>query len=386
MKFKRTIPLFVMFALLLASCAKPDVVAIPVTQGPTLAPPTTAPVAINAPKISSPSLVSIRMMDEKNGWGIDDTHVVRTDDGGTTWYNVTPQGATQLGYSATYDFLDELHGWVLISDPSNPLVGTLYRTADGGVSWKTSTVNFTSHNILFIDQKNGWAMADLGAGAGSMGIAVYQTTDGGDTWTQTYTNDPNQTGAGDSLPLGGIKDGMSILDMKTAWIGGVTYSPGTIYLYQTKDAGHTWALSPVPVPNGYEQAEAETIGPQVISPTLIYLPLHLTNQYGVMLAVYVSRDGGQSWIQTPTLIPQGGTLDFVSDKTGFIWNGTTFYVTNDGAQTWSTVTPDVAFGENFADMDFVSATTGFVLTNDVTGTRTLYKTTDGGATWNVLGK
>ena len=79
-------------------------------------------------------------------------------------------------------------------------------------------------------------------------------------------------------------------------------------------------------------------------------------------------------------------MDFVSELDGFIWNGTDFYVTHDGAKTWTTITPDVAFGDNFSGMDFVSSTTGFVLTNDASDVRGLYKTTDGGATWNILGK
>jgi len=37
-------------------------------------------------------------------------------------------------------------------------------------------------------------------------------------------------------------------------------------------------------------------------------------------------------------------------------------------------------------MDFITTTTGFVLTNNVAGTRTLYKTVDGGATWTVISK
>jgi photosystem II stability/assembly factor-like uncharacterized protein len=37
-------------------------------------------------------------------------------------------------------------------------------------------------------------------------------------------------------------------------------------------------------------------------------------------------------------------------------------------------------------MDFVSPTVGFVITDDASGSRNLYNTTDGGATWNILGK
>jgi photosystem II stability/assembly factor-like uncharacterized protein len=105
-----------------------------------------------------------------------------------------------------------------------------------------------------------------------------------------------------------------------------------------------------------------------------------------MLAVYVSRDGGTSWLVTPNMIPQGGAMDFVSTQDGFVWNGTNFYVTHDGAQTWTTVSPDVAFGDGFSGMDFVTPNIGFVLTGDASGAHGLYKTNNGGSTWDVLQK
>ncbi len=386
---------FLFLLSFLAACGTPNQVPIPVTQGPTLAPETSVasaapasatPAGINAPIVTSPGLAYLHMIDEQNGWGITDTKVVRTDDGGVTWYDATPPNPPPLGYSARAEFLDEMHGWVLVADTSNPNAGTLYRTSSGGASWTPLSVPFGSGELHFIDQNNGWAMADLGAGAGSMGIAIFQTTDGGQTWTQTYTNDPNQTGAGDSLPLSGIKNGMTVTDMKNAWIGGVTYASAIVYLYQTSDAGHTWNLESAPIPAGYEQAQPVNHGPQFVAPNDAYLPVTMQNQYGDMLFIYVSHDGGANWALTSTLIPQGGSMDFVSVNDGFVWNATAFYVTHDGAKTWTVVTPDVAFGENFAGMDFISPTTGFVLTNDATSRRTLYKTTDGGATWNVLGK
>jgi photosystem II stability/assembly factor-like uncharacterized protein len=229
-------------------------------------------------------------------------------------------------------------------------------------------------------------MASLGAGAGSMGVAVFQTDDGGATWIQSYTNDPNQPGAGDSLPLGGLKDGLTPMSPQKAWIGGVIYSPGTLYLYETSDGGHSWHKSPVAAPQGYEQAELETTGPIFTSPTVAYLPVHISSQNGVVLAIYASADGGATWLLSPSLVPQGGAIDFVSERAGFAWNGTNFYLTTDGAASWQPITPDVSFGDSFAGMDFVTTQVGFVVTDDGTGNRHLYKTTDGAASWNMLGR
>ncbi len=372
-------------AFILASCT-PELIPKPVTPGPTLPPPTVTPVAINAPVVTSPGLAKLDMLDAMDGWGISDTAILRTTNGGASWYDLSPANAGKLGYFVASAFLDTQHAWILVPDQSDMLKGTLLRTSDGGATWSNVPVPFGGGDMHFLDAKHGWMMASLGAGAGSMGVAIYQTSDGGATWNQTYTNDPNVQGAGSSLPLGGLKDGLTPVNMQVAWVGGVTYAPGVIYLYQTQVGGANWTQVSIPVPTGYEQAQMETRGPLFATTSTAYLPVSISSQNGVVMAVYVSHDGGKSWARTPTLIPQGGQMNFVSDKDGFVWNGTSFYVTHDAAQTWTTVNPDVAFAESFAGMDFVSTTVGFVITSDASNNHALYKTTDGGKTWNVLGK
>lgn len=371
--------------LVLTACS-PELIPIPITPASpqVLSSPTAS--SLSAPIVNEPNLVTIHMVDQKNGWGINDAAVLRTIDGGSTWHDVTPSGERAFGYAVNSDFLDVRHGWVLVPDANNMLAGSLYQTSDGGMNWAKSSVPFGGGDLRFLDVKQGWMMASLGAGAGSMGVGVFQTTDGGSTWSQKYTNDPNQPGAGNSLPLGGMKDGIAATDMKDAWIGGITYTPGVLYLYETHDGGRTWSQSPVKTPTGYEQAELETTGPVFANPTLAYLPVHLSSQNGVMLAVYISRDGGASWLLTPTLIPMGASIDVVSETVAVAWNGTDFYVTTDGAQTWTTTAPDIRFSDSFSGLDFISALVGYVLTNNGAGVSGLYMTSDGGATWNLLSR
>jgi photosystem II stability/assembly factor-like uncharacterized protein len=65
-----------------------------------------------------------------------------------------------------------------------------------------------------------------------------------------------------------------------------------------------------------------------------------------------------------------------------MYNGEQFYITSDAANTWSTVSPDIVFGESFANMEFANISTGWVITFDAAANhRSLYKTTDGGTTW-----
>jgi photosystem II stability/assembly factor-like uncharacterized protein len=89
---------------------------------------------------------------------------------------------------------------------------------------------------------------DLGVGAGSMAVAIFQTEDGGITWTEVYTNDPNHPNAENSLPLGGLKNNLVATDLINAWVSGVIYAPNVIYLYKTQNGGQTWTLQQIPSP------------------------------------------------------------------------------------------------------------------------------------------
>jgi photosystem II stability/assembly factor-like uncharacterized protein len=272
----------------------------------------------------------------------------------------------------------------MVTDWSDPVgSGLLYRTSDGGLTWTVYPVPFGSGDLIFTDENNGWMMAALGIAAGSMGVAIYQTDDGGATWAQTYTNDPNMENASDSLPLGGIKSNLTPLDTDTAWVGGVIYAPETFYLYKTRDSGRTWAVQTLPAAPGMENTEVLIdSGPIFTTQDDAILPIRFTGET-YRTGFYTTHDGGLNW-EFLTFMPGAGTVDFVSPSEGFFWTGEQFFVTDDGAQTWTTINSDVLFGEAFAGMDFVSTRTGWVWTYDETGQYGLYKTTDGGATWVSL--
>jgi photosystem II stability/assembly factor-like uncharacterized protein len=346
-------------------------------------PDTPSPAQINAPLADTPALTSVHFANGLDGWGVTETQIVRTNDGGITWYNVTPPGVIQAGYSVAVTFLDNLHVWLQAPDYNNfPAKGTLYRTSDGGLTWASSETPFSGADISFLDPQNGWALADLGVGAGSNAVAVFQTTDGGSTWAKRYTNDPNLPGAGDSLPLGGLKAGLAPVSMQTAFVYGVTYSSGTPYLYRTDDGGANWVLVSLPLPPGAENAELGIDRDQLqfLSPADGFLAMRVTGG-DYQLAVYVTSDGGRTWSLTPTLIPKGGSADFLSAREVVIYNGEQFYVTRDAAATWTIVPPDVKFGDIFAGMDFTDTSSGWVLTLTQNNQRTLYRSGDGGLTW-----
>jgi len=351
-----------------------------------LADDTPVPPTIAAPIVSSPDITFLHMLTELDGWAITENAILRTTDGGSTWYNVSPQGVTDFGYGTANTFLNASQAWVMVVDWSDPAVsrsGLLYRTNDGGLTWTVYSVPFGGGDLTFIDDENGWMMASLGVAAGSMGVAIYQTDDGGATWAQTYTNDPNLANASDSLPLGGIKSNLTPLDTDTAWVGGVVYAPETFYLYKTSDRGQTWAAQTLPAAPGMENTEVLIDSGLIFTSTNdAILPIRFTGET-YRTGFYATHNGGVNW-EFVTFLPGAGSVDFVSPSDGFCWSGEILFVTANGGQTWTNINSDILFGESFAGMDFVNTRTGWVWTYDQTGQYGLYKTTDGGATWVAL--
>jgi len=85
------------------------------------------------------------MVDAANGWAIGDAYVLRTYDGGASWYNVTAPGVTSVRSAF---FQSSIWGWVLTPD-------SIYRTADGGASWTQHNVPFSGGYIQFLDTFDG---------------------------------------------------------------------------------------------------------------------------------------------------------------------------------------------------------------------------------------
>ena len=345
---------------------------------------TPLPAVVEAPIIEAPSIVNIEMLDEVYGWAITEEHIIRTNDGGVTWYNVTPGNLADAGYLVHTSFLDADTAWVQFPDMNKyPNGGKLYRTIDGGLTWETFTTPFSGGSLHFVDANNGWMMADLGVGAGSMAVSIFQTSDGGKTWNRTYTNDPNLAEASDTLPLGGIKNLILPLDAETAWVGGVVYAPGQTYLFRSDDGGKTWFNINLVLPENTAESELSLQDMVFISPKNGLLALRITSETPQTI-VYITEDGGNTWVQSPAAFEGYGILETPSASEMIFYTADQFYVTKDAGETIQQISPEIKFGDSIIDMSFANSQTGWVITASPSNERTLYKTTDGGTTWTPL--
>jgi photosystem II stability/assembly factor-like uncharacterized protein len=347
-----------------------------ITPLPATATPTVLPLTVAA----SPAIQVLDMLDANNGWALTDTGVVRSMDGGATWYEVTPAGLN--GAPASPFFLDAATGWLVVG-AGDPTSGMLYHTTDGGITWASTTVPFGGGSLHFIDPMNGWDLVGLSAGMSHEAVAIFRTSDGGESWSKVFTDDPGASGSSDSLPLVGDKNGITALDANHAWVTGAEPMNDLIYVYATQDGGSTWTLQNLAMPAGYSGAMTGPSQPVFFSASEAVLPVQLfANTTGTDF--YISHDGGQTWAAS-TPIAQGGFLAVASATVFFVWDGgATLNVSQDAGASWSTLTPDITIKDDMVSMQFINASTGWVLTSDANNHRMLRKTVDGGAHWTVL--
>ncbi len=106
-------------------------------------------------------------------------NVYVTHDSGTTWNSTN----SVQGVAETLTFTDIQHGWLASSNTT-----TIETTADGGQHWNRLAGTFpagirTINTLNFVSTTTGWAIGSSTAST----TALFQTHDGGKTWTQVNT-------------------------------------------------------------------------------------------------------------------------------------------------------------------------------------------------------
>lgn len=361
------------------------------TSTSTVVPSSTSTEAVSTTlqAFMDPVIYNLTMFTASEGWAVtqDGNYLLKTLDGGQSWLDATPaelyplpSGITSLWIQPF--FLDAETAWFSASST----LGVLFHTQDGGITWSQTALPFERARYFFLDLNLGYALVDLGAGAGSHYVAIQRTEDGGGTWTEVFTHEPGES---KSLREGGSKGGITFLDVNRGWIGGTIPMTDHFYLYFTTDGGATWALeTDISLPTAYAGSFLEVWQPFFVTSTSGYLPVRaLAPDDSTYLLIYRSDDSGETWT-FQNAVQEGRSVDFYSPDEGYITASTQIYKTTDGGLTWSSVgTAGISPGEFILSLDFVDEMHGWITGTPDESTREplkLYRTVDGGENWTQL--
>ena len=338
-----------------------------------------------------------------------------TTDGARSWIDVSPVGTNQRNFGGprTTSFLDVNHAWLAIPDgpiPSQPNPVPLatqvvvYATADGGQTWRYGppvSVNLINAHfrLSFVDALKGWLVGDSGPygiqrnGVDSTVIVprvrdIYTTKDGGLHWTHLVNaNEADGTTLGTLAPDCSMT-ALTFVNLQHGWLVWDCTSRLTLptsgpqspdFVATTQDGGRTWESVALP-------------GLPSNGPCRGYPPVFVKSQgeltvfcFGVapvFAAIYTTEDTGRTW--TLRRMPFSGIPDFVDARTAWVTAGTSLELTTNGGQDWVLVKQ---FGSaKRISEKFLDAKNGFVWTiRCYPSPTTLWKTTDGGQTWSMIG-
>ena len=244
------------------------------------------------------------------------------------------------GFSLTGTYPDDIHAvdsnvvWITgaAGDGSGVGVQEFSRTIDGGNSWAagvvTTDTNYRFSNIQAFNADLAWATMYLNVAAQEG--RIYRTTDGGNTWTPV---DPNNIFVITNLSFPNFSyfwsasEGVSVGDP----------AGGYYEIYRTADSGTSWT--------------------RVASASI---PASISGEYGL--------------------------VDCYSVVDSTIWWGTNkgrMFKSTDLGLTWTVSTVVNADGVN--KVAFRDQNIGLCIKyNSISQVYTLYRSTDGGATWNAV--
>ncbi|MFN8595273.1 MAG: hypothetical protein U0559_03700 [Anaerolineae bacterium] len=327
----------------------------------------------------------------------------------TAWLyaDAGPQGTglfRSVDDGATWSlFADGFHAEAIVPSPNFALDQTLFadtpdghvqKSTDGGATWTavlTHTITalalspaYGASQTIYAAAKDGSAPADL-----------YRSTDGGATWQTLNTGIPS-TVSGKALNIAVLNfaaDGSVLM--------GITYSDTDAAAYRSVDGGATWQK--VGSGLGNSLFDMASISNNSEGSQHGALAFFAGTTEGLWRIDQAQRDPTEPGVWTSTG-PRGGSADVVALSPNFANDGivltgdvdwiriTDFghglFKSGDWGQTWRTVGPSLgdpptaggeavhayAFSPNFASDKTVYAATS----------RGLYKSTDGGDTWQWL--
>lgn len=181
-----------------------------------------------------------------------------------------------------------------------------------------------------------------------------------------HTTDGGQTWASQSSPVSKNLHSLSFIDSLRGWVFGLDG-----YVLHTVDAGNTWTIQ-------YQLSDSLWIEDGIFKDSLTGWVVGYSFTTGGR--IYKTTDGGNSWfMQVPGTNCNFYGVDFYDLNLG--WAVTAAPLgditrTTDGGATWSVVGQTVT---SLLDINFADSLNGWIVGED----GAIYYSTDGGLTWNL---
>jgi photosystem II stability/assembly factor-like uncharacterized protein len=317
--------------------------------------------------------------------------VYKTIDGGSSW-NATNTGLPTTSWmnvsSVAVNPKDSRIVYAALNYPSENgySVYAVFKTTNGGDSWSQSSTGLSGYICIVtidpIDSQTIYAGA-----AGSDACGIYKTTDGGNTWYSIKQDSHIQSFAIDP------KDNQVVYAAGLRYDGGV-FPTDDSGIFKTVNGGTSWQA----INNGLPSVSVRYLTIDPNDSNTIYAA---TQSHGI----YKTTNGGISWVPvTDGLVNTAGQLaNYLAidpSNSQIIYAGMVesggIYKTNNGGIDWNAVNnglvATIVVSLAAAPMDSDTVYAAIVHCNgagnnangySITGGRTsVYKTVDGGISWN----
>ena len=267
--------------------------------------------------------------------------------------------------------------------------GGLWRSTDGAENWEPMTDHLPALSVstIGINPKNSQTML-IGTGAGYLssvtmqpGIGILKSTDGGLSWEPTSFQHTTA-------------DGVSTFEMVWDQLdSNNVYLAATNGVWVSRDAGDTW-VQKFPI-----RTTSLVINRQ--DPQILYAAVRHNTTAGSLGGVYQSTDAGENWERLENGLPTGQTFGqstlaicdsfpevlYVGVSDGVNWGMKGLYKTTDGGVSWESLpnVPPVYCQANgtgcigyFGNVTAVSPTNPDLV---FAGGVQFWRSADGGQTW-----
>jgi photosystem II stability/assembly factor-like uncharacterized protein len=246
-------------------------------------------------QLNTSGFQGFHLVDSEQGWLLISNQLYWTSDRGSTWTRITPSLASSASTASVF-FLDRQVGWVvLVAEGAVDPVFYLAATRDGGATWSTQSLAFFSPGDIdayadtvyqdWLDAQTGWIVVKRASGTNFSLGTLFRTTDGGRTWARV------------SVPIG---EPVTFASTQVGWVAGGAAGDE---LYRTLDGGLSWQSFSV----GQSGSGLQTVymQPDFIDAYSGFLPVMVTDGNYARVDFYQTNNGGTTWGLTSSSILDG---------------------------------------------------------------------------------